>query len=1433
MKRAHEFVHNAEALEKVKMHEASFEKLARATLECAHLIREYVRTDNFAMRAVKNISGEAKKKLTAQIESFQALMNQFGQDATIHTELTVIRTLELAETIKGGVEGLTEKGYLDDMPYAKGAGCVLDKRCLEGTRRRLLEDISDRLHGTVGDEESKRILLLTGVAGSGKSAIAHEIAYNFRTLRRLAGSFCFSASQQVEWSVDRFLSTISRGFADVDDGWRQALLEVIKSDREIRTTQAPLQQLEDFIVRPAQKLEFVGPIVVVVDAIDEVAEKDRDALVACLSRLATNTSLPPNIRFLITSRPEPRMVSELKQLAGVDTIDISDENVEDDISLYVEQELTLKYPESKRAEIRKYWAPFLVARAENLFQWVATACSFIIRLSPKSSPEERFLRLKKGRHSGLVSLYEAVLNQLVDDTVKDDPTVSKDDFIAEIRHILALIVTAREPLSLQAWTTFLGEDDAKEFQAVVPYLGSLFRGVSGNGHEAIQPAHTSFRDYVIPSPDSKKTHVYTVDTSAAEQTLTALSFRVMKAHLRFNICNLETSYIPNKDVKDLEQRIATNVPAALVYACRFWDTHLKASPSLSALLEHIYLFLGTKLLHWLEVMALNKMVDGASAQIAGLRKWIQDNRIENLGMAGDSVDELDGVLADVDQFVSMCGAAISLSTPHLYLSALAYAPPTSFISRCYSAVCTGGVRVTNKEGIQWPQCILRIATSGVIFSVAVAPDGPIFATGSLNNTAELWNVVTGERMGEPIVGHTSLVNSVTFSPDGKIIASGSRDGTICLWDVATRTQIGDALRGHTGWVESVAFSCDGQRLVSGSRDHTVRLWHVPSGEPDGEALVGHTGGINSVVFSPCGRTFASGSDDKTIRVWNADTREPLYAPLEGHTHSVTSITFSPDGRTLASGAHDNTIQLWHVATGQPRGDPFVGHTDMVTSVVFSPDGRTVASGSEDTTIRLWMVDTGRPVGNPLRGHIAGINSVAFLKDGQTLISAADDETIRVWKIQTVQAEHGLITGHSNSVRAVAFSPDHKTAASASSDNTIRLWDVRTGQPVGEPLQGHTDSVCSVAFSPDGRTIASGSRDRTIRVWDPQTGQLAREPLVGHSEVVKSVAFSPNGNIIASGSDDKTIRLWSAVTGRQLGEPLTGHTNWVMSVAFSPDGQCLASGSHDKTIMLWNVATGQRIGGPLRGHEGSVRAVAFSPNGKSIASGSNHATIRLWHVDTRESIGEPLKGHTRSVSSVAFSRDGKTLVSGSGDHTIRVWNVATHAPIGGPLRGHTDWVHSVAFSTDGMMILSGSEDYTVRLWSSPILDPAPPARLSSHGTPASLPALLSSEAAPTDGDTSAPATGSMHNNVPSPAISAASQPVEYTNSSKIDEDTGYILGPKRELLFWVPPDYRESLCIPDARWVAGAPYLCLDLSRFVHGERWDQCWDEKAIQQLEW
>jgi WD40 repeat protein len=68
-----------------------------------------------------------------------------------------------------------------------------------------------------------------------------------------------------------------------------------------------------------------------------------------------------------------------------------------------------------------------------------------------------------------------------------------------------------------------------------------------------------------------------------------------------------------------------------------------------------------------------------------------------------------------------------------------------------------------------------------------------------------------------LTGHTDWINSVAVAPDGSVFASGSEDGTLRLWDGTTGVQIGEPISVHSlGYrgVWGVSFSPDGQRVAA-------------------------------------------------------------------------------------------------------------------------------------------------------------------------------------------------------------------------------------------------------------------------------------------------------------------------------------------------------------------------------------------------------------------------------------------------------------------------------------------------------------------------------------------------------------------------------------------------------------------------------------------
>jgi hypothetical protein len=77
-----------------------------------------------------------------------------------------------------------------------------------------------------------------------------------------------------------------------------------------------------------------------------------------------------------------------------------------------------------------------------------------------------------------------------------------------------------------------------------------------------------------------------VDRCKRSQQLALTCLRHMETNLKFNICQLETSYLRNKDVKDLPTRIERHIPTYLSYACRFWAVHLEDSGERHTIIHH-------------------------------------------------------------------------------------------------------------------------------------------------------------------------------------------------------------------------------------------------------------------------------------------------------------------------------------------------------------------------------------------------------------------------------------------------------------------------------------------------------------------------------------------------------------------------------------------------------------------------------------------------------------------------------------------------------------------------------------------------------------------------------------------------------------------------------------------------------------------------------
>ena len=175
------------------------------------------------------------------------------------------------------------------MPYAFGARYAQEKGCLPGTCEPFLSDICDVLNNP--EDNAPRVCLLIGAAGSGKSAVAHSVARLYDDQKRLGSSYCFAGTDVARRNPQNLFSTVARDLSDHDPQFKAALWEIVKEDRALRTSQSPFEQVERLIIGPGKDLDAIGPLVIVIDALDESGDRAsrRQLLRAIADKIASDS----------------------------------------------------------------------------------------------------------------------------------------------------------------------------------------------------------------------------------------------------------------------------------------------------------------------------------------------------------------------------------------------------------------------------------------------------------------------------------------------------------------------------------------------------------------------------------------------------------------------------------------------------------------------------------------------------------------------------------------------------------------------------------------------------------------------------------------------------------------------------------------------------------------------------------------------------------------------------------------------------------------------------------------------------------------------------------------------------------------------------------------------------------------------------------------
>jgi hypothetical protein len=543
--------------------------------------------------------GKHGKGVDAEIGSYnnvlEGLMQKFRHQATTHD--------------------LAEGSGLNSMAYATGTGLNTSKCCLCDTRSELLTEIKFWIRSTGNDVP--RVLWLSGMAGKGKSTIAHTIAKWSNELGGLGACFCFDRTRKADHRHEKIFITIARDLADRNLIFRQTLTSALQDDEELRETTNLMNQWQEFVVRPTGMASraVAAPVLIVIDALDESGEAhSREDILLVLA-----SKLPANFRILVTSRPLEDVHNVLDTAPHVRHVSIDDipaVSTERDIQFYISTRLAGELNAFDDGHLK-----ILAQKSDGLFELARLACEYI-RCANKAGidPMDRFKAVFAGTSefrtgtSLLDDMYRCILAEII-----PDDTEALNIFHSVMGQVLASL----EPLSMAALTAmrlhFVGEDGRCEVERVIRPMGLLVTSTT-DPQTPIHPLHSSFYDFLT---DRSRSDKFFIDLSLIRSNLAFASLRVMKAGLCFNICSLENSYLPNSAVPDLEKRVNEFIPAELSYSCRFWGTHVQTTSFEPALAKEVGAFFdGERLLFWFEVLALIKDLSSSLESLSSITKWL-------------------------------------------------------------------------------------------------------------------------------------------------------------------------------------------------------------------------------------------------------------------------------------------------------------------------------------------------------------------------------------------------------------------------------------------------------------------------------------------------------------------------------------------------------------------------------------------------------------------------------------------------------------------------------------------------------------------------------------------------------------------------------------------------------------------------------------------
>lgn len=496
--------------------------------------------------------------------------------------------------------------------YNSKLGSNLGRRtCIPNTHEELLS----KLNLWADDPSGVRTYFMSGVEGAGKTTIAYTLAKELESRGQLGASFFCTPTSPECRDATQIVPNIAYQFAQHSTPFLHVLCEVIgKEPTRIQNIAASFHRLVKIpLLRVKEKIP--PNLVVIIDGLDQ-CDDDSEVLKLVLSMFLQVVPMLP-IKFFITSRLDSSIQDViLRYRYSIGTVhlhglEVGESLAQLDIKTYFRKELASISPLETYIEQLTDLAGGLFVHAAAIVRCIQANDASI----DPHEPLEIILNANLRRTAGPPSVDKLYYSLLVMVFNRGGPDAE------EVQHrqsVLSAAVCIRGSATLETLVMLAGMDNKDQTIEVLRILQPILHITEDS--QLISILSTSFRDYIL---DQRRSGRFSCDEVAQNQLLTRRCFDVMKAQLRFNICGLKSSFVRDRDVGDLAERIEGNISPVLEYACRYWGDHLRFASTLDDFPNILNEFLSHRLLFWMEVLNLKGwMKDGIKALLKA-KEWLK------------------------------------------------------------------------------------------------------------------------------------------------------------------------------------------------------------------------------------------------------------------------------------------------------------------------------------------------------------------------------------------------------------------------------------------------------------------------------------------------------------------------------------------------------------------------------------------------------------------------------------------------------------------------------------------------------------------------------------------------------------------------------------------------------------------------------------------